>query len=384
MRIALVSDTYTPQVNGVTTVLRRIVRGLEAAQHHAAVVAPAYPQLQADGGERELRVLSLAFPPYPAIRLSLPAPRRVARFLDEFRPDVVHVATEGPLGLLGRHYALRRGLPLVTSFHTNFPYYCRHYGVPVLEAATWRWLTWFHRPARLIHTPGTAARETLHARGLRHAVLWGRGVDTQHFHHGKRNAALRHRLGLAERDTLVLHVGRLAAEKNIEALIQAWSLARAGLGARATFVVAGDGPLSATVTARMPWALRMGFLEADPLATLYASADLCVLPSATETCGLVALEALASGLPVVAADAGGFRDSVAHGFNGVLAPPTDPGAFAAAICALAFDAQLRQAMSGHARLAAVACDAAAEDQELLDHYGAVLGREPERDQWRAA
>jgi glycosyltransferase involved in cell wall biosynthesis len=383
VRIAFVSDTYAPQVNGVTTVLQRMVAALGAARHDVAMVAPQYPGQQPGGPANELRVPSVAFPPYPAIRLSLLAHRRVAHFLDAFRPQLVHVATEGPLGLVGRRHALQRGLPLVTSYHTHFPRYCRSYGVPALEAAAWRWMRWFHRPALLTHTPGTEAQAELAAHGIR-ATIWGRGVDTHRFHHEKRNRALRRRLGVADGEALVLHVGRLAPEKNLDVLIQAFTIAHEALGSRARFVVAGEGPWTARIAERMPWALRLGFLDRDKLSELYASADLCVLPSDTETCGLVALEAMASGLPVIAADAGGLRESVTHRLQGLLVPPRDPVGFAAAISRLVHNAELRERMSGQARLAAVARDSALEDDDLLDQYGAVLGREPERDAWRAA
>lgn len=383
MRIALVTDTYVPQVNGVSTVLRRMVEALDAARHDAVVVAPEYPgQHREDPGE--VRIPSMAFPPYPAIRLAWPAARLVSASLDRFRAQLVHVVTEGPLGLVGRHYARARRLPLVTSYHTHFPRYCAHYGVPGLEPAAWYFLQWFHGAAALTHTPGEAARRELIEHGIRHAVVWGRGVDTRHFHHGRRSAALRRRLGVREDRALVLHVGRLAPEKNLEILIGAWSIAWDALGERAAFVVAGEGPLRERLQARLPWATHLGFLDRAALAELYASADLCVLPSETETCGLVALEAMASGLPVVAASAGGLRESVTHGRTGLLAPPDDARAFAAAITALVMDPALRARLSAAARLTAVARDAAIEDAVLLDQYAELLGREPERDVWRAA
>jgi phosphatidylinositol alpha 1,6-mannosyltransferase len=384
MKIALVSDTYTPQVNGVTTVLQRMVAALGHAHHRVAMVAPEYPGQQLGSPEStELRVPSVAFPPYPAIRLSLPAHRRVARFLDEFEPDLVHVATEGPLGLVGRRYALRRGLPLVTSYHTHFPRYCREYGVAALEPVVWKWIAWFHRPAVQTHTPGTEAHDALRRHGVK-ATLWGQGVDTVRFHHRHRDQELRRRLGVGDDQVLVLHVGRLAAEKNLDVLIRAFAIAHDALGNRARFVIAGEGPYAASIADRLPRALRLGFLGSDHLAALYASADLCVLPSHTETCGLVALEAMASGLPVIAADAGGFRDSVTHQANGLLVPAHDAAAFAAAISVLVGNHTLRQHMGSQGRITAVARDSAAEDQELLDQYARILGLQPERDTWRAA
>ena len=385
MRIAFVTDTYTPQVNGVTTIVRRVVEVLGRARQHVAVVAPEYPGSQPGSAEAELRVPSLAFPPYPALRLSLPQPRRVAHFLDAFRPDLVHVMTEGPLGLVGRRYALRRGIPLVTSYHTDFPQHSRYYGLGALETLIWRWLVWFHRPARLVHTPGEAVRAELERRGLERVRVWGRGADTVTFDHRKRSPEFRDRLGVPYGAALVLHVGRMAAEKNLEVLIRAWTLAHDQLGGAAAFVFAGDGPLARRCAAAMPWAVHLGFPEVPVLAALYASADLCVLPSRTETCGLVALEAMASGLPVVAADAGGFRESVASGTTGFLVAPDDERGFASAIARLVLEPRLRQRMSEEARLVAVARDAEHENQELLDHYAVALGRQPTEDlQWRAA
>ena len=376
MRIALVSDAFTPQVSGVVTVLRRIVELLGRAGHDAAVVAPEYPDSQPGHGVGELRVPSVALPPYPAVRLSLPQLRRVARFLDGFGPDLVHVVTEGPLGFLGRHYALRRGVPLVTSYHTHFPQYCRHYGVPALESAVWSLLTWFHGPARLIHTPGVAARDELRRRGLAQAALWGRGVDTRLFDPDRRSAATRRRLGVRDEQVLVLHVGRLAAEKNLDVLADAFGSAAEALGPLAVFAVAGDGPGATRLYRRLPGARKLGFLPVNDLADIYASDDLCVIPSRTETCGLVALEAMASGVPVVVADAGGLQESVVHGRTGLLVPPHDARGFAAAIVRLALDGTQRQLMGLAARRFALTRDCTMEDHDLLAQYAAVA-RTPE-------
>ncbi len=380
MRIALVSDAYTPQVSGVVTVLQRVVAALRGASHEVVVVAPEYPGSGPGSEAGELRVPSVVFPPYPSVRLSLPHLHRVARFLDAFGPDLVHVVTEGPLGIIGRHHALRRGLPLVTSYHTHFPQYCRHYGVPALERAVWTFLTWFHRPARFVHTPGEDACEALRGHGLAQAVVWGRGVDVRHFSPANRDLATRRRFGARDDQVVVLHVGRLAREKNVRVLAEAFALAAEALGPRAVFVVAGAGPVAAEVYRRAPVVRALGFLAPGALARVYASADLAVFPSRTETCGLVALEAMASGLAVIAADAGGFRESIVHGRTGVLVPPDDARGFASEIARLALDARERVLLGAAARHAAVARDSAAEDAALLAQYAAVTGefRPPER------
>lgn len=397
MRIALVSDAYTPQVSGVVTVLRRIVGALRRAEHDVVVVAPEYPSSQPGTGAGELRVPSVAFPPYPAVRLSLPHLHRVARFLDRFGPDLVHVVTEGPLGLLGRHYALRRRVPLVTSYHTHFSQYCRHYGFPALESAVWKFLAWFHRPARFVHTPGEEARDALRRRGLPQADLWGRGVDVRHFSPVNRDTATRRRFGARDDQVVVLHVGRLAPEKNLGVLADAFALAAEALGPGAVFVVAGDGPAAERLYRRASFLRILGFLPLGDLARVYASADIAVFPSQTETCGLVALEAMASGLPVIAADAGGFRESIVHGRTGLLAPPGDPRAFAAEIARLSLDATSRVYIGAAARNFAVTRDSAVEDAALMAQYAAAAGAQPRAavprragpsapgsPQWRAA
>lgn len=373
MRIALVSDTYTPQVNGVTTVVARIARVLRESGHGVVVVAPRYPGDNTGPWTDELRIRSAAFPPYPAIRLSVPQFGRVAGFLDLFRPDLVHVATEGPLGLTGRRYTVRRGIPLVTSYHTNFPQYARHYGAGVVEPLVWKWLRWFHQPAVLTQTPGEAVRDELLRRGIGKPVVWGRGVDTAHFTPVRRSVGWRRWLAGGDDTAIVLHVGRLAPEKNVNVLADAWTAARERVGQRATFVLAGEGPEARRLVARMPWVRQLGFLDRARLADVYASADICVLPSRTETCGLVALEAMASGLAVVAADAGGFRESIAHGANGMLVAPDDATGFAAEILSLVIAPQRRADLGTAARAAALARDVAPENLELLQQYATAAG-----------
>lgn len=372
MRIALVSDTYTPQVNGVTTVVDRIARVLRDFGHSVVVVAPRYPGANQASAE-ELRIRSAAFPPYPAIRLSVPRFQTVARYLDAFEPQIVHVATEGPLGLTGRRYATERRVPLVTSYHTNFPQYARHYGAGFVEPLVWKWLRWFHGPAVLTQTPGEAVRDELMRRGIGKPVVWGRGVDTQHFHPGRRSTAWRRWLAGADDTAIVLHVGRLAPEKNLDVLAQAWTVAREQIGQRATFVLAGEGPETRRLLTKLPWVRQLGFLERGRLADVYASADICVLPSRTETCGLVALEAMASGLAVVAADAGGFRESIVHNQTGRLVAPDDVTGFAVEILSLVISKQRRAEVAAAARAAALARDVAPENVELLRQYATAAG-----------
>jgi glycosyltransferase involved in cell wall biosynthesis len=311
-------------------------------------------------------------PTYPDIRLSFPARRRVRYFLDGFRPDLIHVATEGPLGFVGRGYAIRNEMPLVTSFHTAFPRYCHDYGAPRLESLAWKWVLWFHRESQLVHTPGSEWKTRLGDRGLDRVVVWGRGVDSRHFTPERRSNQWRSVNGIADDATVVLHVGRLAREKNIDVLLDAFAKARDYLGEKAVFVIAGNGPRAEDVSRRAPFVRQFGFLDRTTLANLYANSDLCVLPSTTETCGLVALEAMASGTPVVAARAGGFLDTVRAGVNGLFAEPDDPVTLAGGIASLVNNPAERKSLSHGARRFAAKRDIQFENELLLKQYELII------------
>jgi glycosyltransferase involved in cell wall biosynthesis len=370
MRLTLATDTFLPEVNGVTTVLAAMRQGLLAHGHAVQLLAPAYPEL-GDDEDGVHRVPSVPCPYYPAVRLSWPWGRRLGTAVERFAPDLVHVATEGPIGLFGRAHALRTGRPLITSFHTDFPHYAGAYLGRWAVQPTRRYLRWFHHPARVTQTPSAVACRKLRELGLVRAVVWGRVVDCGGFTPARRDEARRQALG-ARGKVMVLHVGRLAVEKDTETLVAAFRSAHAHVGHAALFCVAGDGPEAERVRGELPFARHLGFLARDRLADLYADADLFVFPSPSETCGLVALEAMASELPVIGADQGGIRDSVRHDRTGLLVRPGDPAAFAEAIAALVKDGPRRRAMGRAAREYALRRDWSRELGLLVEQYGAVL------------
>lgn len=348
MRIAFCTDTWLPEINGVTTVLATMRDGLRARGHEVLVVAPRY----ATPGDDETGVVrrgAVPCPGYGAVRLSSPFGGDVRRALAAFRPDVVHLVTEGPVGLIGRRWARRAGVPFVTSFHTDFPRYAARYLGRWAVAPVRRYLRWFHGPAHLTQTPSEATRAELVAMGLPRATCWGRGVDTGRFRAERRSEARRAAQGIGPDMPVVLHVSRLAVEKDVDTLVAAFRRAHARLGDHVRFVVAGDGPKAAWVRAELPFARHEGFLARDVLADLYADADLFVFPSPTETCGLVVLEAMASGLPVLAAAAGGVTEQLRDGINGHLLPPGDAAAFADAIERLVADVPHRTGLQAGAR-----------------------------------
>lgn len=374
MRVTLATDTYLPEVNGVTTVLATMRRGLLERGHTVQVLAPAYPGLTEDGAGIH-RAPSIPCPPYPAVRISWPWGLGLAGAMRRFQPDVVHAVTEGPVGGLGRAYARRRGLPLVTSFHTDFPRYAGQYLGDWAVSLTRRYLRWFHAPARATQTPSDVTRDELHALGLPRAVTWGRGVDCRTFTPARRDERRRAALGAGGK-LLALYVGRLAVEKGMDALVPAFRTVHASMGERTAFCVAGDGPEGERVRRELPFARHLGFLDRNTLADLYADADLFVFPSATETCGLVALEAMASGLPVIGAAAGGMRDNVRDGVTGRLVPPGDAEALTGVIAAVLEDDGARRAMGRAARAFAVERDWERELDLLVRQYEELLGRPP--------
>lgn len=274
MRILIASDAWFPQVNGVVRSLDTVRRELTAMGHEVAVLSPDLYR-------------NWPCPTYPEIRLAFPRARTVGERIAEFRPDAVHIATEGPLCLAARRWCIRHRVPFTTAYHTQFPDYVqRRTGIPA--SAVWRYIRWFHRPAQQVLTATPSIRAELAAHGIGHVVHWGRGVDLNQFGpDGPRHPAMDMLAG-----PVMLYVGRVAVEKNLEAFLRC--------NVRGTKVVVGDGPARATLAQRYADTIWLGALHGDALAAAYRSADVFVFPSRTDTFGLVMIEALASGVPVAA------------------------------------------------------------------------------------
>jgi glycosyltransferase involved in cell wall biosynthesis len=288
MRILLVSDAWAPQVNGVVVTLRNTVAVAERLGHEVRVISP-------DGYR------TVPMPSYPEIRLALFPGRSVARIIDEWRPDAIHISTEGPLGLAARNHCVRRGLPFTTAYHTCFPEYiyarCR---LPL--GVGYAFMRWLHRPAAAVMVATTAIRQLLEARGFTNIVHWSRGVDTELFHPAPSQWQYT--------APVFLYVGRVAVEKNLAAFLE--------LQLPGTKVVVGDGPQRAELQRRFPKAVFLGARHGAELAACYQSADVFVFPSRTDTFGLVLLEAMACGTPVAAYPVRGPIDVVTDPRAGVL------------------------------------------------------------------
>jgi glycosyltransferase involved in cell wall biosynthesis len=362
MRVTLVTETYFPQVNGVSRTLGQLVQHLRRRGDAVQLVRPDYGGDV--GGEDDVPVRSVSMPFYKELHLPLPPFGRVHRAIDAFRPDVVHIATEATLGLSALRHVLARRVPIVSSFHTNFDQYSDHYRVGFARGTIWRYLRWFHNRTRETYIPSRATIADLTARGFERLVLWPRGVDSTLFRPdrpGRR--AVREALGFGPDDVVVAYVSRIAAEKNVGYLTEALAqVLDARPGVRVLFV--GDGPARPEVERRLVGrAAFAGYRSGDDLADHYAAADLFAFSSLTETFGNVVLEALASGLPVVALRAGGVGDTVRPSETGLLVEPSaPPSSFASALVGLVHSAEERLRMA-----------LAAREYALSQSWDAIMG-----------
>ncbi len=324
MDIRLVTETYLPDINGVATTLGCLVGGLRERGHRVSVTCPRGRSRRdlGDGAE----VPGLALPFYREVRFGLP--RRRA-FLAEWRedpPDAVHIATEGPLGASALAAARTLGLPVTTSLHTNFHAYARAYRMGWLAMPVMRYLRRFHNRSDGTFIPTDKQATELAASGFERLIVLGRGVDTDLFSPTRRDTALRASWGADDRTPVLLHVGRLAAEKNLDLLVEAMDLARS-VNPSTRLVIVGDGPERGRLERHLPDAIFTGALRGEVLARHYASADAFLFPSLTETFGIVVLEAMASGLDCLSFDYAAGRMLIDPDVNGLLAPLDSPQVF---------------------------------------------------------
>jgi glycosyltransferase involved in cell wall biosynthesis len=357
-RVAMVTETYPPEVNGVAMSMARLVNGLHERGHDVQLVRPRQAMAPGDIADTrfdEVLTRGCPIPRYPHLRMGLPAQRALMRLWSQRRPDVVHIATEGPLGWSALQAARKLELPVTTDFRTNFHAYGQHYGISWLAQPILAYLRAFHNQAHCTMVPTDAMRGDLAARGFEHLHVVGRGVDTRLFDPARRNAALRRSWGADNNDLVLAYVGRLAAEKNLDAVLAAYEAVRA-LSADTKLLFVGDGPLRDALRARCPQAIFAGHRGGDDLAAHYASADVFLFSSLTETFGNVTTEAMASGLPVVAFDSAAAGQLIAHGRNGLLAAGTDLPDFVRAALPLTTDATLRASLGAAARETACRID----------------------------
>jgi glycosyltransferase involved in cell wall biosynthesis len=351
VNIAIVTETFPPEVNGVAMTFGVIARELSRHEHSVTVYRPKRPDL-AQRVRRELfaevPLPGIPIPGYPQLRMGLPARSRLKRIWQAAPPDIVHVATEGPLGASAVSAALALQIPVTSSFHTNFHAYTKHYGYGVLRQPVLAWLRRVHNRTRRTYAPTAELCAELSANGFHHVAVMSRGVDTRDFHPDRRCAELRAEWGATPDTPVVLHVGRMAAEKNYELLFCAYAAMRAA-NPKTIFVLAGEGPLRARLERQHPECIFVGFFSRQEIGRYYASADIYIHASRTETFGNVLTEAMASELAVAGFDYAAAKQFLVHGINGLSVAYDDAVGLIDAAVLLATDDFLRLQLRRAAR-----------------------------------
>ena len=369
MRIAMFTETFLPGTDGIVTRLCATLRHLEEEGHEVLLFAPeGAPERYASA--TVIGIPSFRFFLYPEKRFSFPR-FSIGHALKKFRPDFIHAINPAFLGLGAIYYAWRFRLPLIASYHTNVPAYARHYGLDWLEPALWWYFRTLHKRASINLCTSRATLAELDAHGFEHLGLWERGVDTELFSNVPRTATMRFQLGAQSDERVLLYVGRLAAEKGLERL-------RPVLDEMpdVRLSIVGDGPHRGELERvfRGTQTVFTGYLYGKELAAAYAAADGFVFPSTTETLGLVLFEAMASGLPVMAADSPPTREVLDSGRAGFIFDANNPAAVLETVRHLLFDEEQREAVRVHALSLAAQLDWKGPTRQLLSHYNSLMSQ----------
>jgi len=349
MRIALVSETWAPEVNGVAHTLSHFASHLASKGVLLQLIRPDPADGKHDAlAERDVHVRGVALPIYADVHVGWPCRRRLMRLWRHERPDAIYIATEGPLGWSALNAARRLHIPVVSGFHTNFDQYASSYHLGWSIPLARRGMRYFHNRCEATLVPTAAQRQALEDAGYRRVSVLARGVDANRYRPSRRNADLRRQWGAEPDQPVALYVGRLASEKNIE-LLASTMAAMQRAQPKLVQVVVGDGPARKTIARRLPNAIFTGFQSGEMLASHYASADLFIFPSLSETFGNVVPEAMASGLAVVAFDYAAAKELITHDVNGCLVPLGDDQGFIEAASELCAQPELYARLGEEAR-----------------------------------
>jgi glycosyltransferase involved in cell wall biosynthesis len=351
VKLTIVTETFPPEVNGVAMTFGHLARELARRGNAVTVCRPLRDDLINHEGKADFveeLFTGVPIPGYPLLRLGLPARRRLLRQWTQNRPDLVHVVTEGPLGASAVSAARALNIPVTSSFHTNFHAYTSHYGFGLFRRVALAWLKRVHNRTQRTFTPTMQLCAELSAVGFQNLRLLSRGVDLVHFSPARRSAELRASWGAGPDDIVVLHVGRMAAEKNYPLLFRAFA-AMQSANPRIRCVLAGEGPLKGQLARDYPQHIFAGFFSREEIGRYYASADIYVHASLTETFGNVLTEAMASGLAVAGFDYAAARQFIQTDTNGLSVPCAEPDRLVAAAVRLATDAALRDRLRARAR-----------------------------------
>lgn len=372
LRVALFTGNYNHIQDGVSLTLNRLVDFLLQKDIPVKIFGPTNDNPDLDHVGDFTPVPSIPMPGRSEYRLTVAFPEKVRRQLDEFDPTIVHLATPDLLGFRAMRYAQTSNIQIVSSYHTHFTSYLKYYNLQMLEMLGWKYLVWFYSQCKHIYVPTTSMAEELTRHGIDEGIrIWARGVDISLFSPNRRSLQWRKKQGISDEDRVVTFVSRLVWEKDLQTYVDALKklLARSD---RIKPMIVGDGPARRDLEEMLPEACFTGFLTGNELAKAYASSDVFLFPSDTETFGNVTLEAMACGVPVVVADATGSKSLVEPGVNGYLATPRKPAEFAGCVESIIKDEGKREEMSKAARQKALAFDWEKVNQELLENYQEAL------------
>ncbi len=375
MKIAVFTDTFSPQINGVTKNLDRLVEHFTNTNIEYIVFAPEVENIIVSENkqkEKIIRMNSYNFFLYPELKFSIPNYMKVKRKLSEFQPDLIHLVTPFNIGIAGLFYAKRNSVPVVASYHTNFDQYLEYYNINFLEGTAWKYLKWFHNQALCNYCPSQDTLQHLRKMGFQNLDIWGRGIDAGLFSPEHRDISFRKKYGLEKR-IVFLYVGRLAKEKNISLLIDSYRAISKKYKDRVALVITGDGPQTNELKKIQDSTIIFtGYKTGQELSRIYASADIFAFPSVTETYGNVIIEAMSSGLPVVAVMAGGIKENLIDGYNGIACFKNDKNEFIKKMETLIINQNLRKRLAIKARKHALEQSWDGVFNHLLNSYQNVI------------
>lgn len=372
LRIAVFTGNYNHIRDGVSLTLNRLVGFLEERDIPVIVFGPTTDEPELDHNGEFIPVPSVPVPKRSEYRITVGFPERARKRLREFDPTLVHLATPDLLGFRAMRWAQSEDIQIVASYHTHFTSYLKYYNLEILELLGWKYLDWFYSQCRHIYVPSRSIADELSTRDIADRIrIWTRGVDIEQFNPSKRDEEWRQKAGLEKDDKAVTFVSRLVWEKNLQTFVDAVKKVE---GVKP--VIVGDGPAMGELQNILPEAHFTGFITGDELAKAYAGSDIFFFPSETETFGNVTLEAMASGLPCIVADAPGSKSLVESGINGFLSPPKDTVQFAENIQKLVDDEALMEQMGDAARQKSLAYAWDSVNEKLLENYKQALHEKP--------
>jgi phosphatidylinositol alpha 1,6-mannosyltransferase len=366
MKVALFTDTFLPQVNGVTNTMKKMMDYFHREGIEYKIFAPKYDDRALP--ETIEQYYSIKFLLYPECRLALPNYFRINKTFEDFQPDLVHNMTEFGMGVAGLIHAKKFGIPSISTYTTNFPKYLKYYNLNILKWFADDYMFWFHEQNLLTLCATAGTEKQVRDIGISQTAKFSRGIDTDLFNPAKRSIDFRKRHGLD--DKLVFsYVGRISAEKDLDVLIDAYAKLYAQYGEKVGLVMTGEGPYMDLCKEKLPRdTVYTGFLKGEDLAVAYASADVFVCPSSTETFGNVVLEAMASGLAVLGSDAGGVGENIRHGRTGLSFESGNAEALCSAMATLLLDENHRKALAAGGRAYALTQTWDSILDELVEQY----------------